>query len=318
MKLRFQPLNQQSNSSLFFVFWGFQILLFNSSFAQSDLDFEKSHFTWNASLDATAANITYSNWVAGGDYSYLLGLKSSMYPSWSNGKWGMRSTWYGKYNVFKSKDTVPRKTEDRLELTIEFGYRLSSQLYVVVFSDLQSQFWPGYDSYSDNSNPAYISNFMAPGFLLSGAALTMRDDSLNASFSITPLVAKLTYVLDRGVDVTKYGVDPGAKVHSQPGAYLCLTMNTEIIRNVTLDTKAVIFADYSQQLSPDLSFRGELTYKVAKYFGVYCSLQALNDDDINVSLYEDLDHDGDSDDFAGVGHRLQVYTQVGISFSIKF
>lgn len=284
--------------------------------AQNDLTYDLSPWVWNGSASVTTSHISFSNWAAGGNYTYMLGFTSSVSPQWSDSVWSFVGSWQGSFSVFKSKNQPHQKANDGLEINFKMGKLMIPLVHVVVFADLKTQFWPGYNVDIDPEN--YVSNFMAPAFLTNGIGADYREDQIGLSVVVTPLSTKQTIVLDRGVDPTQYGVAPGKKILSASGAYARIMFNNEIFPKITVSTRAILFADYSQNFSPDLMFTGEVDYMLTSNFKLFFSVELLNDDNINVSLYEDLDGDGSPDDFAGVGPRLQVFTQLGIGISVTF
>lgn len=295
---------------------GLLLLMATTSPAQDDLTFGANPWTWNGSVSATVGQVSFTHWAAGGEFSYLLGLNSTISPQWSDSLWSFVGSWYGKYSVFKRKSEPARKVDDDLELSVKFGRMLFPSFHAVVFADLQSQFWPGYDFYM--SSTAYTSNFMAPGYLTNGLGLDYRTNDQVLSIILSPFSSKETIVLDHGVDPTQYGVKKGKHVFGAPGAYSKITVNGKIIGSLSGNFRAILFKDYTRRVSPDLSFKGQLDYQLLSFLQLYFRLDLLNDDDINVNLYEDLDNDGSADDFAGVGPRLQVSTQLGIAVSVSF
>jgi hypothetical protein len=293
--------------------------------AQDKLNFRSASWQWNANVTGTISQVSFSNWTAGGDdYSFLAGLKSSIDPEWSDSLWNFSGSWDGRFSVFGGRNLPPRKTEDRLELNLKFGRMvwqsttLASSLYLVAFTDLQSQFLPDYDLSGDPNGGQYVSNFLAPGYVTDGFGLDYRSDSLGLSVILTPISSKQTLIFDRGVDRTLYNMLPGQRVRSSPGAYGRINFSKELLPRTTLTAKTILFADYSEKSTVDVSFFGEVDYRILSFLKLYLSLQMLHDDDINVRLYEDLDGDGSSDDFAGVGRRLQLYGQFGVGIGFDF
>lgn len=293
--------------------------------AQDDLTFHPSAWTWNANITGTISNVSFKNWTAGNeDYSYVAGMKIRIDPTWSSNHWSFVGSWDGRFSTFGGNSLPPHKTEDRLELNLKigrqfwYGSTLGSSFHIVVFADLRTQFLPDYDLTGDPDATHYISNFMAPGWVTDGIGLDYRSDTLNLSIVITPIASKETLVLDHGVDPTYYGLNPGQKIKSVPGAYAHLTFEKEIIARTKLSLKSIFFKDYEERSRVDVSFLGEIDYSFTSFFKLYASLQLINDDDIKVNLYEDLDGDGDSDDFVGVGNKLQLYGQLGFGLSVSF
>ena len=196
---------------------------------------------------------------------------------------------------------------------------LASSFHVILFSDLQTQFLRGYDFIGDPDGKYYISNFMAPGYVTDGIGLDFRSDSLGLSVVIAPYASKQTIVLDHGVDGTRFGLDTNQKINSHPGAYACITLLKEIFPKTTVSIKSIFFSDYSERSTVDLSFLGEIDYKIASFLKLYVSLDMLNDDDMKIPLYEDLEgRIGCGNIFAGLGEKLQFYGQFGVGLNINF
>jgi hypothetical protein len=294
-------------------------------FAQGNLSFYTSPWQWNASITGTLSHVSFRNWADDGDnFSYLVGMKMNIDPTWSNNGWSFAGAWDGQFSTFGGNSIRPRKTSDRLELNAKFGRMLwksdwfGSSLHVVLFSDLLTQFLRNFDDSDDPNGTNYTKNFMAPGSLTDGLGLDYRSDSLGLSIVLTPIASKQTIVLDNGVDGTTFGLDTNQHINSHPGAYAHIRLKKEIFPNTTLSIKSIFFADYSERSTVDLSFLGEVDYQVTSFLKLYVSLQMLNDDDMKISLYEDLDGDGNPDDFAGFSHELQLYGQLGVGINIDF
>ena len=294
-------------------------------FSEDNLSFQPSNWQLNGTVTGTLSHVSFSNWAGNGaDYSYVAGLKLRIDPTWSNDRWSFAGSWDGRFSTFGGNTLPPRKTEDRFELNLKFGYVvwktewLASSLHLISFTDLHTQFLPDYDFVGDPDGSHYIGNFMAPGYLTDGIGLDYRSDSLNLSIVVTPFASKQTIVLDRGVDGTYFGLDKNQYINSNPGAYARITFSKEVLPKTTLSIKSIFFADYTEKATVDLSFLGEIDYRITSFLKLYASLQMLNDDDMKVRLYEDLDGDGSSDDFAGLGKRLQMYGQIGIGINVDF
>ncbi|RPI06003.1 MAG: DUF3078 domain-containing protein [Ignavibacteriae bacterium] len=294
-------------------------------FSQDDLSFRPSEWEWNSSITGTISHVSFKNWAAGGeDYSYVAGLKMRIDPTWSSDLWSFSGSWDGRFSTFGGRSLPPRKTEDRFELNLKFGRMIwqddwmASSFHVVLFGDLHTQFLPDYDFIEDPHGTHYTSNFMAPGWVTDGIGLDFRSDSLNLSIVVTPLASKQMIVLDRGVDRSYYGLGPNQNMESSPGAYARITLSKEIFARTSLSIKSIFFADYSEKSTVDMSFLGEVDYHLTSFLKLYVSLQMLNDDDMKVRLYTDLDGDGDIDDFAGIGQKLQLYGQFGVGINVSF
>lgn len=290
------------------------VLASSSALAQSSLTFGPSPWTWNGSVEATVSQVSYRNWAAGGDYSYMLGLNSSIDPQWSDSLWSFVGSWYGEFAVYKRKSQPFQKTNDELELDMKGGRRLVSFVHAVLFVDLQSQFWPGYTDYT---GPWILqSAFMSPGYLNNGAGIDFRFDSLGLSVVLSAISSKQTFVLDNRIDPTQYGVDAGKRVHSEFGAYARITYAANIISNFSVNSRAILFQNYQKRFGPDLALTAELDYAITSIVKLYARVKMLNDDDIRISIYQNLS--GNQNTFAGVGPRLQIATDLGVALNLNF
>lgn len=296
-----------------------------SLFPQNDLSFSPSEWQWNASVTGTISHISFKKWAGnGGEYSYVAGINMRIDPTWSDGVWSFSGSWDGRFSTFGGNSLPPHKTEDRLELNLKCGRvmwksdLLSSSFHVVVFGDLHTYFLPDYDFIGDPDGAHYTSNFMAPGYVTDGIGLDFRSDSLNLTITVSPFASKQTFVLDRGVDPTSFGLGADQKMKSTPGAYAHIRLSEEIFPRTILSVKSIFFADYSRKTGLDISALGELDYKITSFLKLYVSLQVLKDDDMKVRLYDDLDGDGSDDDFAGIGPEVQLYGQFGVGLNVNF
>ena len=102
--------------SLFFIPASVELI------AQDNLSFSPSPWQWNASITGTLSYVSFKNWSAvGEDFSYVVGMKMYIDPTWSNNGWSFAGAWDGRFSTFGGNSLPPRKTEDRLELNLKFG-----------------------------------------------------------------------------------------------------------------------------------------------------------------------------------------------------
>ena len=227
--------------------------------------------------------------------------------------------------LFFGGNSIPlHKTEDRLELNMKIGRLLSqnnslfSKIYLIAFFDFQSQFFPDYNLYDHDNKRNYSSNFMSPGYIVNGFGIDIKNEKVGFSLAATPLASKETIITDKNVNKSRYNLDQDKDIDYSLGAYLRLNIDKEIFDKTNLKLKSIAFYDYKQKTNVDLSLLFEIEYQALKFLKLFTSIQAINDRDMNINLYKDLDNDGESDDFAGVGNRLQLYAQFGIGINFNF
>ncbi len=87
------------------------------------------------------------------------------------------------------------KNQDVINLSTNYGRKISDNWYVSVGAGFISQFAAGYDPEAEK-----ISNFMAPGYLNLGAGFTYKPND-NFTMTLRPANARLTFVLDEGLQL---------------------------------------------------------------------------------------------------------------------
>ena len=307
-----------------FLFVTLCLSILSPVYSDDDFTFQPVKWEWGGEITGKFSHASFRNWTAdGGDYAYDAGITTSLEPRWADSVWSFNASWDGRYSVMGGKSFKFKKTEDKLEINLKFGRNVwtsqkkTEAVYLVAFGDLQTQFAPQFDDIGDPSQRHYISNFMSPGFITDGISMDYRNNFLGLSIAATPLASKITMVYDKGVDKSYYQIDSNHHYTSEAGAYARITFQNNIGKKTTVSLKTILFKDYTKRSSVDLSLFGEIDVQVFSFLKIYASLNMINDDDINIRIYEDIDHDGD-DDFAGVGKRLQICSQIGLGISFSF
>ncbi|MDZ7821073.1 MAG: DUF3078 domain-containing protein [Candidatus Marinimicrobia bacterium] len=140
-----------------------------------------------------------SNWSGGGESALSLNTFLSMFANYQKEKLSWDNDLDLAYGLLRQEKET-RKTDDRIELSSKFGYRLAEHWSYSSVLGFKTQMMPGYDS-------VLVSSFAAPAYLQisTGAEYKAGD---HFSLLLAPLSGKMTLVADTALS-GNYGLDPG-------------------------------------------------------------------------------------------------------------
>ena len=220
----------------------------------------------------------FSNWIGGGanNIGWIAGVNYNMTYEKGNDLWeNIVILGYGQNNT---EGLGTRKTQDIINLSTNYGKKISKSWYVSGGASLLTQFAPGY---ADGNNPenAEISNFMAPGYVNVGAGFTYRPSD-NFTMTLRPANARWTFVLDKDLQYAgNYGLkNNGDSSLFQFGFLGTAIYKVKLMENITLVNSASVFSNYLDH--PDrlvLSYGGVLNMKINKYISSVITLDVLYD-----------------------------------------
>lgn len=260
----------------------------------------------------TFSQVSLTNWAAGGENSVSLNGFLGLFSNYAKARttWENRAT-FG-YGLIKQGDDDFSKSDDRINLSTQFGYKLKKDKGRWFFSsllDFKTQFAEGVDSEGN-----IISEFMAPGYLLlaSGVDYKIRDVF---AFSFAPVTGKFTFVADEALAaVGAFGVDPGKNSRAELGTFVKLFYKDEIATNVNYETRLELFSNYLEDFGNiDVNWENILFLKVNKYITANLQTQLLYDDDIDIAI--DNNDDGIIDEN---GPRIQFKSVFGVGLTYNF
>ncbi|WP_374441986.1 DUF3078 domain-containing protein [Epilithonimonas sp.] len=220
----------------------------------------------------------FSNWVAGGanNIGWQAGVNYNLTYEKGNDLWeNLIILGYGMNNT---QGVGNRKTQDVINLSTNYGRKISDHWYASAGAGLITQFAPGY---ADGNNPEAlkISNFIAPGYLNLGAGFTYKPND-NFTMTLRPANARFTFVLDKDLQYAgNYGLkNDGDSMLFQFGFLGTAQYKVKLMENITLQNNASVFSNYLDH--PErlvLSYGGILNMKVNKYISTNITLDLLYD-----------------------------------------
>lgn len=266
----------------------------------------------SGSVNINFSQVNLSNWAGGGlsslSTSGILKLKAAYEKeehNWDN-EFGLA------YGVIKQKGNKFKKTDDNLQIKSSYGMELKEEQFLISsFLDFRTQIDKGFKyekiPNTDQERKVFISDFLAPGYLLSSVGMTYKKKDFY-SFSLSPFTGKFTMVYnDSLASVGSYGVKKGNHLRSEAGANVSASFDRELMKNIKLSSNVNFFSNYKTFGNIDVNCEALLLLKVNKYISSSVSAQLIYDDDIEI-----LQEDGTS------GPETQFKNVINVGFDVAF
>ncbi|AHM62042.1 hypothetical protein D770_18955 [Flammeovirgaceae bacterium 311] len=245
------------------------------------------YWTTGGSTGLNFSQVTLNNWAGGGESSISIGSLQKLRANYARG----RAIWENKLDLAfglirqgDDEDDNFRKTDDILQLFSQFNHSISSDtnFFVTAQADFRTQMAAGYEYTEVNGEQRreLISDFLAPGFLLTSLGVTYKRPKV-FSVSVSPLTGKFTFVgNERLSDAGAFGVDPGKSMRSEFGASLTSFFEKEIFTNATFTTNLSLFSNYQTFSHVDVNWEAALVLKVNRFINSTVSAQLIYDHDV--------------------------------------
>lgn len=242
------------------------------------------------------------NWAAGGELASLTvnGLFNGSLIRYNN-----RAIWtnnldaaYGLFYAY-SNSFVPRKTDDRIDLTSKYGYRIadSSDLYLTALFNAKSQFTKGYNYDAPSWDTFSTSSLLSPLYMTFAPGIEYRKGSQISIFA-SPAAVRTTFVSRYYTDrdpAGAFGVENGKSFRFELGAYVTARYVKEISKNITYRSRVDLYSNYLAKNTFDKSgvlvkkdnpgnidilLDNFISFKFYKYFSVNFGIVAIYDNDV--------------------------------------
>lgn len=264
------------------------------------------------------SQIAFVNWNAGGNSSISGLLRGDFKKKYTRENVLWNNEISIRYGVNKQQERELQKTDDAFSLLSNYGYKTSknSNWYTTARFNFNTQFTDGYNY--PNTEIA-ISRLFAPAYLFLGIGSEYVRKDLDATFYLSPLTFKTTFVLDqRLADLGSFGVDKalfdadgnllrhGRKTRTEFGFLFNNYWKTEVYKNMTLENRLSLYTDYLNNFGNiDIDWQMQLNMVVNKYVRANIGLHLIYDDDIKAT--EEIDGEQ-----IKVGPKLQMKQALGI------
>jgi hypothetical protein len=300
----------------------FIILLISlTGYSQDSIDTNHvKHWKLKAIYGLNGTQTSFVNWNAGGrnNISVLGSISASSLFDKNNLKWSNDlSIALGGLKYIDQQSTEGlQKTDDRIDLATNLGYKLKEHYYFSILGGFKTQMLDGF-SYPNDS--IRVSTFLAPGYI-SGAIGIDYIKSDNFSIFTSPLAMKLTLVNDQvlansgsfGVTAATYDnlgnvLTEGKRLRGEFGAYIKVKYNMTLAKNIDLKSKLELFSNYlNNPQNIDVNMEAIFNFKVNSWFSASLNWMLIYDDDIDIR-----------DSKGNIGPRTQFKSVLGLGISYK-
>ncbi|MFR9620431.1 MAG: DUF3078 domain-containing protein [Rikenellaceae bacterium] len=268
---------------------------------------DDSSWTLGGNFGLNFTQVSFSNWAAGGENALGLNAQFNYSADYKEGKHLWNNRVELAYGLNNTETTGTRKTNDKIYLSSTYGYEVANNLYVSGLLTFQSQFADGF-SYASDGTRTLTSTVMAPSYLTIGGGLTWTpNDWFTATF--TPATWREVFVLNDFLsDAGSYGVDAGSHSFAEAGANLQLTANKDIMKNVNLYSRLILFSDYLENpQNVDVNLEVQLNMAINEWLSAFVSANMVYDDNINLLRNDET-----------YGPALQFKESLGIGLQLQF
>lgn len=272
------------------------------------LDTVPSNWKLKAIYGANGTQSSFVNWNAGGrnNISLIGYVAGSAKYEKGKVKWDndLGAALGGMQYLDQAVGNQLQKTDDRLELATNIGYRLKEHFFMSILGSFRTQFIEGFDG-----DGLRTSTFMAPGYvnLSLGIDYTPNDDF---SAFLSPLAAKMTFVDDPSLSaIGSFGVPAGETFRGEFGAYFKMKYNKALAKNIEMKSKLELFSNYlNNPQNIDVNTEVLFSFKVNSWFSASLMWNLIYDDDIKIT---------DSDGNVGPRTQFKSVLGIGVSYTMK-
>lgn len=274
------------------------------------------------------SQVFLENWAAGGVSSMSATGLINLFGNYAKDK----STWDNNldlaYGMLWQGDESGVKTDDKIDFSSKYGQKATEDWYYSALLNFRTQFAPGYsDPFAADSLLNRISDLLSPGYGLLALGMDYKPNDKFTAF-ISPVTLKMTIVGDQDLaDAGAFGVEgatfddlgnlltAGKNFRSEIGGYIKLAYKTDLVENVSLQTKIDLFSNYQNNpQNIDVNWETLISMKINDYITTTITTQVLYDDDIDIAR--------DPEHTAATGITSGPITQfkevLAIGFSYKF
>lgn len=280
------------------------------------------------------------NWAAGGELASLAVnavLNGNIVRYYNRHVW--TNTVDANYALFYaySNSFQPRKTDDRLDYTSKYGYRLgdkNTHFYISGLLNAKTQFSKGYNYDLPNWRDSSTSGFLSPLYVLVSPGIEYRRGSMLSVF-LSPAAMRMTFVskdYTSRSDVGAFGVPYNKNLRMEVGAYMSARYQKDITKNITYRGRLDLYSNYLAKNTYDINgnvikkdnpgnidilFDHFIAFKFFKYFSANFGLTAIYDNDVPFIPTKDANGNAIKEPISGLGW-WQIKQTFTVGFTYKF
>jgi hypothetical protein len=276
---------------------GLLFLFSNYFFAQTDT---VKYWKKGGFASVMFNQVSLSNWVAGGENALSTTLLLNFYANYKKDKIVWDNSLDLGYGFLKGGGKKLRKNEDKIDFLSKLGHQAFGNFYYSALFNYKTQFTEGFNYPNDS---VVISKFNAPAYISLSLGMDYKPNEFFSVF-LSPATGKFTVVADKALsDAGMYGVEPGKRVRSEFGAGLNAKFQKDVITNVNVLSKLVLFNNYTDKdktnrANIDVNWEVMVSIKANKY--------------LTTSIFTNLIYD------QNIIRKTQFKEVLGVGASYKF
>ncbi len=246
---------------------------------------DSSYWKTGGNFGIQFSQAAYSNWQAGGVNSIAGNTVFGAFANYqSDAKWIWNNRVLLAYGL-NYQDTIFNKTDDRIELETRLDYLKSKKWNYSAFLNFRTQFMPGYANPGETGDDLRVSDFMAPGYLLTGLGATYKPNKRFTAF-LSPATSKATFVTVESLsNVGAFGVDTGQTARVEVGGYLNIAYTRKVLKGVDMQARIDMFSNYIEDPTLiDINSELIFNFTVNKNIKANLSLAYIYDHDVKFDL----------------------------------
>ena len=270
------------------------------------------------------SQVGFTNWAQGGQNSVAGMSFLHLFANYKKDKWAWDNYMNLEYGLMQQGTDITKKSDDLLEIGTKLGHKASENWYYAGQASFKSQFSKGYDYDNYKGSNIYISDFMAPAYILAGLGMDYKPND-NLSLYISP--ATMKYIIVNDDTLSKYGAfgvqkeeidENGNLIASEKsklelGAYLKFMYKKEIAKNVNFSTTLDLYSNYLENpQNVDVDWKIEILMKVNSFLNASIKTHLIYDDDI------DIIGPNDSNGIPTYGPKTQFKEAIAVGLIYKF
>jgi len=293
----------------------------SAALLQNEADTTKiGNWRFGGTLSLNLSQTYLQNWAAGGQNAISVTGLTSLFANYKQNGHAWDNSLDLAYGILSQGEfDQVLKTDDRIEFSSKYGREVKKNWYLTGMLNFRTQFAPGYEVENGIVNEEVkISDFLAPAYSLLSIGLDFKPND-KFSVLVSPATMKTTIVLDDSL-ATNFGVEEGDNIRYEIGGYVKIAYTTEVVENVTWQTKLDLFSNYLKNPENiDITWENLIAMKVNDFISVNITTQMIYDDDIILKKNPAvLDENGDVEQAAEYGPGLQFKETLAVGLSYKF
>ncbi|HYG01153.1 MAG TPA: DUF3078 domain-containing protein [Chryseosolibacter sp.] len=250
------------------------LIISSSVFGQST---EPDTLQWkrkfNFAINFNQASFS-SNWKAGGVNSLGFNTLFNYKANYKDDRRSWDNDLDFAFGFVNNSGQGYRKTIDRIFIDTKYGYEITDDWSVFSSLSFVTQFAPGH-LYAEDNSRQLISDIMAPAFITSAWGFEYHPVDY-FKLRLAPFAPRLTIVTEprrftKSVGTEPYGVDSTETTRFEILAFQLLAeFNKEVVKNVNLKSRYMMFANYNTFEPKTLDHRLDIDIvaKVNKFINV--------------------------------------------------